>query len=795
MLISLDWLKEYVEIKEDIKELENALTMIGQEVEAIEVQGASLGNVVIGQIIEYGKHPDAEKLSVLKVNIGEDKPLQIVCGAPNHKQGDKVVVAKIGAVLPGDFKIKKSKIKGLESQGMLCSEVELGVGADADGIIILPEEAPVGVEYRDFIDLNDTIFELEITPNRPDCLSHIGIAREVAAYYSKKVKYPETKVREAIEGIERVLSVNITDKERCKRYCGRYIKDVKIEESPKWLQKRIIAMGAKPINNIVDLSNFVMFEYNYPIHIFDADKIKTEKIEIRSAREGETLVTLDGVERKLSDELLITDGENPIAIAGILGGESTEVDENTKNIFIEVAYFTPDNIRKTSKKLGISTEASYRFERGVDKGSIETVADRAAYLIKEIAGGDVLKGIIDEKVDKIVKREIPLNLEKLNSFVGKTISNEDVAKILRNLNLEVSTTDLSNMIIVPPTYREDLTRTEDLYEEVIRMYGFENIPDVIPVQKISPGKKDEIITLVDGTKSILQKIGLQEVINYSFIPKKGLEIIRYKDPVIDVLNPINEDFITMRPTLMYSLLSNVRDNFNRNQDNLRFFEVSKVFTPAEELANEEYRIAIALSGKKERTLWEPKPESYNFYSIKGYVEKLFFELGIKKYNLLKSEDKNYHPGRSADVYIGKEKLGTFGEIHPDLTENMDIKRDRVLYGEFNLELIKKYVNNKTKYEKLIKYPEVTRDLAVLLDDNILVGNMTKEIEKISDLIEKVSIFDVYKGKNIADGKKSVAISFVMRNKKGTLEEVEITEIIDKVLKLIKDKYNGEIREM
>ncbi|MGL6167102.1 MAG: phenylalanine--tRNA ligase subunit beta [Fusobacteriaceae bacterium] len=794
MLISLDWLKQYVEIKEETKDLEKALTMIGQEVEGIEIQGKDLENVVIGQVVEFLKHPEAEKLTLLKVSVGEEKELQIVCGAPNHKLGDKVVVAKIGAILPGDFKIKKSKIRGIESEGMLCSEVELGLGKDGDGIIILPEEAEIGLEYRTYLGLNDIIFELEITPNRPDCLSHIGIAREVAAYYRRNIKYPSHNLNEVMETVENIMNVKIENKEKCPVYMGRYIKNVKIQESPEWLKKRINAMGLKSINNIVDLTNFVMFEYNQPIHAFDADKISENSIVVRNANPGEKIVTLDGIERELQGELVIADIEKPIAIAGIIGGKNSEVDENTTNIFLEVAYFTPENIRKTSKNIGVSTDSSYRFERGTDSQSLETVLERIASLIENNCGGEILKGKILESSKNHEKIEIPLSISKLNSFVGKKIPFDEIGSILTNLNLEIKTIDMNHLIVTPPSYRGDLTRTEDLYEEVIRMYGFENIEAIMPKEDITPGKKDKNIELVDNTKEILKNIGLQEVINYSFISKQAIETMGIKEKTIEVLNPINEDFMVMRPTLMYSLLANIRDNFNRNQDDLKFYEVSKVFLPSEQLANEEYRVAIALSGKKMRTLWNSKPESYDFYSIKGYIESFLEKMGISKYSLVRTENNNFHPGRAADIYIGRELIGSFGEIHPDLAEKMDIKRDRAYIGELNLNLISKYSKNKIKYEKIIKYPEVTRDLAILLNEKVFVGDMVGEVKKISTFIEKVNIFDIYQGANIEKGKKSVAIGLVFRKSTGTLEEKEIAEIIEKILELIGKKYDGQMRQ-
>ena len=795
MLISLDWLKQYVDIKEDIPQLENALTMIGQEVEAIDIQGKHLDNVVIGQITEYGKHPNSDKLTLLKVNVGDEEELQIICGAPNHKLGDKVVVAKIGAVLPGDFKIKKSKIRDVESFGMLCSQVELGIGEDGDGIIILPEDAPIGEEYRKYAGLDDVIFELEITPNRPDCLSHIGIAREVAAYYGRKVKYPSYTLSEVIDSVNNYAKVRVEDKERCKRYMGRVIRNVTVAESPEWLKKRIRAMGLKPINNIVDITNFVMFEYNQPMHAFDLDKLENNTVVVRAAENGEKITTLDGVERELvNGELVIADEVKPIAIAGIIGGQATQIEAETKNVFLEVAYFTPDNIRKSAKKLGIVTDSGYRNERGLDIENLPEVIDRAAALIAEVASGEVLDEVIDKYIEKPQKFEIPLNLTKLNTFIGKKLEFDTVGKILSNLGLGIKTLSQDMLLITPPTYRTDLTRPEDLYEEVIRMYGFENIEAVMPVEDIESGLKDSKISVADNLKEILKEIGLHEVINYTFIPREALDILKIKDKVIEISNPLSEDMVIVRPTLMYSLLANIRDNFNRNQFDLRFFEVSKVFTPAEELANEDLRICVAIAGKPERTLWNPKPKAYDFYTMKGYVEKLLEYMGINRYKLERSSNENFHPGRSADIKIGNDVIGTFGEVHPDVLEAMDIKRERAYVADIDLARAEKYIKSAVKYERIVKYPEVTRDLAIVMDKDILVGNMVEDLKRVSPLIEKIEIFDIYEGEKIDADKKSVAISIVLRNKVKTLEEKEINDVVTKVLETISKKYRGEIRQ-
>lgn len=797
MLISLDWLKQYVDIKEDIKELENTLTMIGQEVEAIEEQGKELVKVVIGQITEYGKHPEAEKLTLLKVNIGMEEELQIVCGAPNHKLGDKVVVATIGAVLPGDFKIKKSKIRGVESQGMLCSEVELGLGNDGDGIIILPEEAPIGVEYRVYKKLNDVIFELEITPNRPDCLSYIGIAREIAAYYGRKIKWPEFESKKIIESINTGhIDVRIEDKERCKRFSGKVIKNIKVEESPEWLKNRLISMGLKPINNVVDATNYILFECNQPLHAYDLAKIAERKIIARKALDGEKIVTLDGVERELNKgELIIADAEKPLGIAGIMGGESSKVSEGTTEIFLECAYFTPENIRKTSKELGLSSDSSYRFERGLDIENTVEVLERAADLISQLTGGEVLEGCIDRYVEKHEKIEIPLNIEKLRKFMGKNIEIDVVGKILTNLGINIKTLNSTTIVATPPSYRGDLIRTADLYEEIIRMYGFDNIENKMPEEDIRPGVKDTMTVVVDEAKEILAKLGLQEVINYSFISKDAIKILGITKPTLEITNPISDDMAVMRPTLIYSLLTNVRDNLNRNQNGLKFFEVSRVFTPKEDgLANETLRASIALAGKTFKTLWNPKPEPMDFYTLKGFVEKFLEYMGVTKYQLDRSENSNFHPGRSADIKIGKVKIGTFGEIHPELAENMDIKRERAYVAELDLTTLLNYRAKKVKYERIVKYPEVTRDLAVVLDRDVLVGKMLEDIKKSSNLIESVAIFDVYQGEKIEADKKSVAISIVLRKKDGTLEESDINITVDKILKLIAKNYNGEIRQ-
>ena len=799
MLISLNWLKQYVDIKESVEEIANALTMIGQEVEAIDIQGKDLGNVVIGQIVEFDKHPNSDRLTLLKVNVGEEEPLQIICGATNHKLNDKVVVAKIGAVLPGNFKIKKSKIRDVESFGMLCSEAELGLAKESEGIIILPEDAPIGKEYREYAGLNDVIFELEITPNRPDCLSHIGIAREVAAYYNRKVKYPVIEIAETIESVNTVIKVNIEDKERCKRYLGRVIKNVKIKESPEWLKTRIRAMGLNPINNVVDVTNFVMFEYNQPMHAFDLDKVEGN-ITIRAAKENEEITTLDGVERVLKNgELVIADDEKAIAIGGVIGGQNTQIDSDTKNIFVEVAYFTPENIRRESRDLGIFTDSAYRNERGMDVENLAVVMNRAVSLLAEVAEGEVLSEVIDKYVEKPKRAEISLNLEKLNKFIGKTLTYEEVGKILTHLDIELKPLGDGTTLLIPPSYRADLTRPADIYEEVIRMYGFDNIEAKMPVMSIESGEENTNFKISRIVREILKELGLNEVINYSFIPKFTKELFNFGEEVIEIKNPLSEDMAVMRPTLLYSLIANVRDNINRNQTDLKLFEISKTFKKLGEgqngLAIEDLKIALILSGREEKNLWNQSKSDYNFYDLKGYLEFLLERLNVTKYSLTRlTNNKNFHPGASAEIKIGEDVIGVLGELHPNLVNYFGIKREKVFFAELNLTSLLKYIKIKVNYETISKYPEVLRDLAITLDRSVLVGEMVKEIKKKVNLIEKIDIFDVYSGDKIDKDKKSVAMSIVLRDKNRTLTDEDIDKAMTAILELIKDKYNGEIRK-
>ncbi|NLK61885.1 MAG: phenylalanine--tRNA ligase subunit beta [Fusobacteria bacterium] len=796
MLVSLKWLDEYIDIKDKkIDELDNALTMIGQEVEKIEEKGKYLNNVVVGKIVEYNMHPEADKLTICKVDVGNEI-LQIICGAPNHKNGDKVCVAKVGAVLPGDFSIKKAKIRGVESCGMLCSQVELGIGTDGDGIIILNESAEIGLDVKKHLEIDDIIFELEITPNRPDCLSHIGIARELSAYYGKNIKYPQINIKEIDEKTEDYITIVNEAPDLCKRYVSRVVKNVKIEESPKWLKDKIESIGLRSINNIVDITNFVLMEYGHPLHAFDYDKIEDKKIIIKKASQDEKFITLDSTEHTLKNgELLIADGKKSVALAGVMGGKNTEVDNNTKNILLEVAHFDADNIRKTSKLLGISSDSSYRFERGIDINDSITVINRVASLIKEVAGGEILKGIVDSYVEKYVDRVININLDKLNKFTGKIIEKDKVISILNGLQLKVTEKDNENLSITPPSYRNDIICEADLFEEVIRMYGFENIEAVMPVENIQAGKPSENLYRTKLLKTVLKNIGLQEVINYSFIPKDAHYKINYNnDNQLFIMNPISEDMSSMRKTLIYSLLTNVNDNFKRNIFDINIFEVSKVFIKTDdEMPKEELKVSICVAGRKNKFIWDTKENTYDFFDLKGYVEDFFNEIGFKSYQTIRTENKTFHPGRAVDIYVGRDYIGSYGEIHVDVMENVDIDKERVYIAEFDVEKLFKYSKDRKKYKKITKYPAIERDIAVVLDEDKLVGDMINDIKKSGNIIENVELFDIYRSSQVGENKKSVAINIIFRDNK-TLKDEEVNVVMDKILGTIEKKYSGELRK-
>ena len=746
-------------------------------------------------------HPDSDHLTVCQVDNGSFVS-QVVCGASNHKEGDIVAMAQVGAKLSEDFVIKKGKIRGIESNGMLCSETELGVGNDNSGIIIFPKDTKLGIPLNEYYNLNDIIFELEITPNRPDCLSHIGIARELSAYYNTELKMPKINNHKVSKEL---IDINIKDN-LSKRYMARVIKNVKVGPSPKWLVTRLASMGIRSINNLVDISNFIMIETNQPNHIFDFDKLKSNKIIVDKARNDEKFTTLDSKERILSnDDIVIRNGEEVIALAGVMGGENTEVSENTNNILIELAHFDNISVRRTSRRHSLISESSYRFERAVDTENFDYVMNRLTDLIVEIAGGEVCD-INDVYPVKKEKNICQLSLDRMNRFIGKVIPKEKVIEIFNKLEIKV--VDKGDTLeLTAPSFRGDLINQFDYFEEVIRMYGFDNIENKMPKISLSENRLNDTTKYTTDIKVLVSNLGLREVINYSFIPANSFEKLNMNidsENIITLKNPIVEEFSVLRPTLMYSLLKNVKDNLNRDQEDIRFFEVSKRFVLSddkieksvyinEKRVSERETLGIVLSGSFTKNLWAPKPESYDFFDMKGIVEAMFEKLNFKSYQIKRSVNSSYHPGRSVDLFVGKELIGTFGEIHPDVLENMEIDRNRVIYAEIYLDLLLKYINKGVKYKGLSKYQSVPRDIAVVVKEEVLVGDMIKSIQKVDKLIEKVELFDIYRGIGVKSGFKSVAISIVMRDDNKTLEEKDINSVMDKIVGKLKKEFDAELR--
>ena len=539
-------------------------------------------------------------------------------------------------------------------------------------------------------------------------------------------------------------------------------------------------------------------EMNHPNHVFDLDKIEGNEIKVKSAIKGDKLVTLDEQERELEDgDIVICDSKKILALGGVMGGLDSEVTDNTKNILLEVAQFNPQNVRKTSRRLTLSSDSSYRFERGIDVEDSIKVINRLANLIQEVAGGEILNGYVDVYPVPYENKVAELNFERLDRFVGKVIPREKVIEILRNLEIDVKDNG-ETLTLTAPSYRGDLELEQDYFEEVIRMYGFDNIENILPRVDINKNSTLDTTKLTDRVKTICASVGLKEVINYSFIPKDALQKLKFtgvsEDKLIDISNPITEDFVTMRPTLLYSLIKNAKDNMNRNVSNIRFFEVSRTFEKAEELAKEDIKVGIILAGENDKTLWNPKPVHYDFYDLKGIVEEIFSKLKFQSFSIKRSVQTEFHPGRSADIFVGKEYIGSFGEIHPDVLENFGLNKKTVLVAEFNIELIKKYINKPFVYQGIVKYPAVPRDLALVMNENILVGDVLKTIEKIDKKVEKVELFDIYQGIGVEPGKKSVAISILLRDNSKTLEEKEINDIIDKILAKMKKDYMAELRQ-
>lgn len=804
MLVAIEWLKDYVDILGDLDSFVDKMIMSGSNVETVEKIGGDFEGVVIGKVISVEDHPDADRLKVCQVDVaGEDK-LQIVCGAPNVHEGALVPVALDGAKLPGGLKIKKGELRGIVSNGMICSAEELGWSDNVvplnskDGIWLLGEDSPVGRDFKEELATEDYVIDFEITPNRPDCLSILGMAREVAASLETDLKLPEVDLKcEGQSAAEDRLSIDIEDGEACPRYMARLIEDVKIRQSPWWLQKRLMAAGMRPINNIVDISNFVMLELGQPLHAFDIRTVEGGKIVVRYAEDGETFTSLDGKERKVHrDTLMICDGEKALGIAGIMGGLDSEIKEDTSEVLLESANFEMDGIRKSSKKLGLRTESSSRFERGIDPNMVELAADRFCYLVEKLGAGKIAPGKVDVYKSPRLSPTTEVRIDRINNFLGTELSKDEVKALLDRLGIEIE--DRGEFISAKaPSYRLDLEIEEDYIEEVARIYGYDKLPMTLPSDKSisSKGKKEEIR---DRIRTIMAGLAFDEIQTYSFVSPSGLDKIKidqdgWERAFVEVMNPLGEEHSVMRTVLTPSMLDTLYRNINQGNERMLAYEIGAVFidnpVSVESLPDESENICLGAYG-----------QGVDFFVMKSVVEELCRALGIEDIDFVaEKEYGTYHPGRCARLVASKRgedfEIGIFGEIHPDVADNYGFEQ-RIYAGEFFMDSIYFLANFDKHYRPLPKFPSSSRDIAIVVDETVAVGDIEKAIaDKGGELLSSIKVFDIYRGEQIEPGKKSVAISLVYRRMDRTLTEEEIQPVHTDILQNLAQTFDANLREI
>ena len=795
MNVTLNWLKTYIDFDFSPNELADRLTMLGIEVESIKQLGAELEGVVVGSVTAIQPHPNADKLVLCQVDIGE--ALQIVCGAPNVREGMLAPVATIGATLPIGLTIKQAKLRGEPSHGMLCSEKELGLSDDAAGLMELSADIPVGTSLSTALGLDDVVFELEITPNRPDCLSLIGVAREIRAETGNALKLPEVTLNEDETDIQEMTSVTIEAPDLCPRYAARVIRGVKVGQSPAWLQQRLESVGVGVINNIVDITNFVLMEYGQPLHAFDYHKLAENRIVVRRAAAGETLTTLDEIARELTpDMLVIADAEKPVALAGIMGGYDSEITETTCDVLLESAYFNPSSIRATAKALGISTEASYRFERGADPGAVLTAMDRATQLITELAGGSICKGTVDVYPGQQPLHRIQFRPERVNFILGTALETTEMVQILSDLGFDVNAAGETYQVTVP-TFRSDVTREIDLIEEIARVHGYDNIPTTLPKGDIpvpAPNPSREVRKRI---KEFLLAAGMMEAINYSFCDPNCFDKIRFTadDPrraALKLRNPLSPEMSVLRTTLIPSLLENAQYNHNHQIDTIALFEIGSVFIGNGEQREPE-RVTGVLAGQIGDGVYSNPYREPDFYDIKGLVERILEMCGIVDYTLQKTDTSTFHPGRNAAVLFNDSQLGTFGEAHPEVLETYNLPYKAYLF-DFDMEALVDAAIFAKRFEPIPVYPKVERDLAIVVDKAILSDMPTALIYATGgELVESVRLFDVYEGEQVPEGKKSLAYAITYHSATETLTDKAVNALHDKVVKRLNQELGAELR--
>ena len=815
MKVSYNWLKDYLEMNLTPAEVAEAMTAIGIEVDSLEEQEeipGGLAGVVVAKVVECEAHPDSDHLHITKVDAGTGELLTVVCGAPNVAAGQKVLFAQLGTVLPGDFKIKKSKIRGVESFGMICAEDELGIGSSHDGIMVLPEDAVIGTAAKDYLHLKtEAVIEYEITANRVDAASHIGVARDLYAYLKYhglpgSLRYPDVSAFSACDGAKDAVEVEVRDSEGAPRYTGLTIKDVKVGPSPEWLQKKLLSIGLRPINNVVDISNFILFELGQPLHTFDAGKIGGRKVVVRRAAEGEIIRTLDGVDHKLcAKDMVIADETRPMCIAGVFGGEDSGVTEATTEVFLESAYFDPGSIRRTSKTQGLQTDASFRYERGADPEIPVYALKRAAMLICELTGGRVASGITDICPKPVERKRIELDYNRIEAFVGQKIGHENITKVLEALQYKFVSNAGDKAVVLAPSYMIDVYRECDVVEEILRIHGYNNI-DVPHHMKMSvtasPTPQPEAIR--NQISNFLAANGFNETMNNSLTKADYYKDLKTfpAERLVHIVNPLSSDLNVMRQTLILNGLEVVAYNANRQISRIKTFEYGSVYQRLPEKGGETLEgyeehpcFAMFISGAAEKN-WKNAASKGDFYQLKGYLELLLRRYGADLYQMWTEAAPSdiFSEGTVYSLPGGKQQLAVLGVVNPALARKFGVKQ-QVVAAEIDWNVLFSIVKrDKVAFKELPRFPEVRRDLAILLDEGVKYADLrAAAFKNAKKLLKQVSLFDVYRGDKIPAGKKQYALSFTLQDVEKTLTDQDVERVMDRLLEVFTKEFGATLR--
>jgi phenylalanyl-tRNA synthetase beta chain len=803
MRVSMKWLRELVDVELPVEQLTDLLDMTGTKIEAVHMIGAALEGVVVGHILTKERHPDAETLWVTTVDVGGAEPLNIVCGAQNFEAGDRVPVAVVGTTLPNGVTIKKAKLRGIVSEGMNCSPTELGIGSDSSGLMILPADAPVGMPFARYYGMADTVLELEVTPNRPDCLSMVGVAREVGAVTDRTARVPSADVTEVGEDVGASVSVAIDDPSLCPRYAARLVRGVKVGPSPDWLAERVAAAGARPINNVVDVTNYVMFELGQPLHAFDAATLGEQDgkraITVRLAAPGEKLVTLDGQERALAaDTLVIADPSGAVALAGVMGGADTEVSDSTVDVLLEAACFDPSTTGRTSRRLALISEASMRFERGVDANGCVAALDRAASLLAEVAGGAVATGVVHEYPRPAVPAVVQLRVWRLNALLGTDLRRARVAGILERLGLSVAG-ESEELSVTVPTFRPDLEREVDLIEEVVRVHGMGAVPSTLPAGRGRVGGLTDAQRRRERIGAALRGAGLNEAITWSFADPRDAERTGWTfgpdEQPVRLLNPMSSDQSLLRFSTLPGLVRAVADNRRKGVADVHLYEIGSVWwtAPGRKQPKERAVVAGVLAGSWSRSGWNQRPEQLDLFDAKGVVESVIEELGIARFRLRQTDLPHLQPGRSAEVLVGGDVVGWLGEVHPSVLATYECPGPVAAF-ELQLKPLLKAARDVTPFVDLPRYPGVKMDLAIVVADGVPAERVEQAIASAGGkLLDEVRLFDAYRGEGVAPGHTSLAFALVYRHPDRTLTDEEIAALHEKVVRKVTSAVGGELR--